>query len=84
MWGKDVSKDFDKLVGRERGLKVKIGEVDWPKQGIGRDNRVKEDVDTGEGGDKGGGGDRRLETVAAGGASHPPVDVRFVGAVRTG
>ena len=37
-----------------------------------------------EGGDKGGGRDRGLETVAASGASHPPVDVRVVGAGRAG
>ena len=49
-----------------------------------RDDRVEENVDTGEGGDKGGGRDRGLETVAASGASHPPVDVRVVGAVRAG
>ena len=45
-----------------------------------RDDRVEENVDTGEGGDKSRRRDRRLETVASGGASHAPVDVRVVGA----
>jgi hypothetical protein len=80
----NVSVNFDKLVGSERGLEIEIRQVDRPKGGIGRDNRIKKDVDTGEGGDKGGGGDGRLKTVAAGGASNPPVDVRVVGAVRAG
>ena len=47
---------------------------------MGRDNRVEENVDTGEGSDKSRRRDRRLETVASGGAAHAPVDVRVVGA----
>ena len=49
-----------------------------------RDDRVEENVDTGEGGDKSRRRDRRLETVASGGASHAPVDVRVVRAGRAG
>ncbi len=41
-------------------------------------------VGTGEGSDKGLGRDGRLETVATGGATHPPVDVRVVGAIGAG
>ena len=77
-WRKDVSINFNKLGGGERGLEVKIGEVNGPKDSIRRDNRVEEDVHAGERSDEGGGRDGRLETVAAGGASHTPVDVRVV------
>ncbi len=45
-----------------------------------RDNRVEEDVYAREGSDKSRWRDRRFETVASGGASHAPVDVRVVGA----
>jgi hypothetical protein len=76
--------DFDELGLGEGRLKVKVSQVDGSEEGVRRDNRVKQDVDAGKRGDKDGRGDRRLETVAAGGASHPPVDVRFVGAVRAG
>jgi hypothetical protein len=68
----------------ERRFKVKVGQVDRPEKGVRRDNRVEQNIHTGKGGDKDGGGDRRLETVAAGGASHTPVDVRVVRAGRTG
>ncbi len=78
-WRKDVSMNFDKLEGGERGLEVKVCEVNRPKESIRRDNRVKEDDYAGERSDEGGGRDRRLETVATGGASHMPVDVRVVG-----
>ena len=44
------------------------------------DNRVEKNVYAREGGDKSRGRDRGLETVASGGASHAPVDVRVVGA----
>jgi hypothetical protein len=49
---------------------------------VRRDDRVEEDVYAREGSDKSRRRDRRLETVAAGGASHAPVDVhvRVVGA----
>ena len=82
--GEKVSVDFDELGLGEGRLKVKVSQVDGSEEGVRRDNRVKQDVDAGKRGDKDGRGDRRLETVAAGGASHPPVDVRFVGAVRAG
>ncbi len=68
----------------ERGFEIKVGEVYRPEKGVGRDNRVEQNVHTGKGGDKDGGGDRRLETVAAGGASHTMVDVRVVRAGRAG
>ena len=45
-----------------------------------RDNRVEENVYAREGSDESRRRDRRLETVASGGASHAPVDVRVVGA----
>jgi hypothetical protein len=45
---------------------------------------LKKDVYTGEGSDKCEGRDGRLETVAAGGATHMPVDVRVVGAIGVG
>ncbi len=65
---------FNELGGGKRRFEVEISKVDGPKEGIGRDNRVKEDVDTGEGGDTNGGRDKRLETV----------DIRVEGAVRAG
>ena len=45
-----------------------------------RDNRVEENVYAREGSDESRRRDRRLETVASGGASHAPVDIRVVGA----
>ena len=83
-WRKDVSIDFYKLRGGERRFKIEVGEVHIPKESIRRDNRVEKNVDTGERSDEGGGRDRRLETVAAGGASHAPVDARVVRPVRAG
>ncbi len=76
--------DFDELRLGEGRLKIKISEVNGSEEGVRRDNRVKYDVDTGKRGNKDGGRDRRLETVAAGGASNPPVDIRVVRAVRAG
>ena len=55
-----------------------------PKKASDETTEFKQDVDAGKRGNKDGGRDRRLETVAAGGASHPPVDIRVVGAVRAG
>ena len=83
-WRKDVRIDFNKLRGGERGLKVEICEVHRSKESIRRDNRVEKDVYAGKRSDEGGGRDRRLETVAAGGASHTPVDARVVRPVRAG
>ena len=40
-WREDVSINFNKLGGGERGLEVKIGEVNGPKDSIRRDNRVE-------------------------------------------
>jgi len=77
-WRKDVSVNFDELGGGKRGLKVKIGEVNGPKDSIRRDNRVEKDVHAWERSDEGGGRYGRLETVATGCASHTPVDVRVV------
>ena len=76
--------DFDELGLGEGRLKIKVSEVDGSEEGVRRDNRVEQDIDAWKRGDKDGGGDRRLETVAAGGASHTPVDFRVVGAVRAG
>ena len=84
MGRENVSIDFNELWGGERRFKIEVGEVHGPKERVRRDNRVKKNVDTGERSDEGGGRDRRLETVAAGGASHPPVDVRVVRPVRAG
>jgi hypothetical protein len=72
------------LGGGKGGLKIEVGEVHRTKESIRRDDRVEEDVDAGERSDEGGGRDRRLETVATGGASHTPVDVRVVRAGRAG
>ncbi len=47
-WRKDVSIDFYILRGGERGFKIEVCEVHRPKESIRRDNRVEENVDTGE------------------------------------
>ena len=49
-WRKDVSSmNFNKLGGGERGLEVKICEVNRPKESIRRrDNRVEVDVYAGK------------------------------------
>jgi hypothetical protein len=53
LWREDVSINFNKLRGGERGLEVKICEVNRTKESVRRDNRVEKDVDTGERGNKG-------------------------------
>ena len=68
--------DFYELRDRERGTKVKISEVYRPKVRVSRDDRIEEKIDGREGGDKGGGGNGGFEAVAAGRASHAPVDPR--------
>ena len=83
-WRKDVSIYFYILRDGKRRFKIEVCEVHRPKESIRRDNRVEEDVYAGERSDEGGGRDRRLETVAAGGASHTPVDARVVRPVRAG
>ena len=77
--GKKISIDFNELGLREGRLKIEVGQIDRAKVGIRGDNRVEQNVHTGKRSNKSGGRDRRLETVAAGGASHAPVDVRVVG-----
>ncbi len=52
-WRKDVSIDFYKLWGGERRFKVEVGKVDGPKKGVRGANRVEQNVDTGERGNKG-------------------------------
>ena len=66
--------DFDKLWDRERRAKVEISEVYGAKVRVSGDDRIEEKVDGGERSDKGGGGNRGLEAVAAGRAAHAPVD----------
>ena len=68
--------DFYELRDRERGTKVKISEVYRPKVRVSRDDRIEEKIDGREGGDKGGGRNGGFEAVAAGRASHAPVDPR--------
>jgi hypothetical protein len=53
LWREDVSIDFCKLGGGERGLEVKICEVNRSKESVRRDNRVEKDVHTGERSNKG-------------------------------
>ena len=79
-----MSVNFDELWDRERGAKVKISEVDGTKVRVSRDDRIEEKVDGGERSDKGGGGNRGLETVATGRASHAPVDPRSEATERAG
>jgi hypothetical protein len=52
-WREDISIDFYELWGCEGRFKVEIGEVHGPKERVRRDNRVKQNVDTGERSDKG-------------------------------
>ncbi len=66
------------VVGEGR-FKVEVSKIDRARERVRRDNRVEENIDAREGSDESRRGDRRLETVAAGGASHAPVDVRVVG-----
>ncbi len=79
--------DWARGVTEETGgvglVKVKALE-DRPKESVRRDNGIEEDIYTGEGSDKCGGRDGRFKTVAASGAPHTPVDVRYIRARRTG
>ena len=83
-WGKKVSVYFDVLGGGEGGFKIEVSEVNRPKDSIRRDHRIEQNIDTGEGSDKCGGRDGRFKTVAAGGATHTPVDVRLIRPRRAG
>ena len=51
-----MGKEFNILGRVERSAKVKVGEVDGPKESVVRDNRVEKDVDSRERGVLGGGG----------------------------
>ena len=49
--GISVNIDLKELRGWESSVKIKISEVDCAKEGRGRDDRVKQDVNGGEGSD---------------------------------
>jgi hypothetical protein len=62
--------------GQRETCQGRNSEVDGAKVRVSGDDRIEEKVDGGERSDKGGGGNRGLEAVATGRASHAPVDPR--------
>ena len=79
-----VGEDFYVLGRGERGAKIKVGEVDRPKESVIRHNRVKQDIDSRERSDLGGGGAGRGKTVATRSAANTTVYARRVAALGAG
>ena len=79
-----MGKEFNILGRVERSAKVKVGEVDGPKESVVRDNRVEKDVDSRERGDLGGGGPGGGKTVTTRSAANTTVYARRVAALGTG
>ncbi len=68
--------DLDELGDRKRSAKIEVSKVYRPKVTVSGDDRIKEEVDGREGSDNDGGGNGGFKAVAAGRASHAPVDPR--------
>ena len=79
-----MGKEFNILGRVERNAKVKVGEVDGPKESVVRDNRVEKDVDSRERGDLGGGGSGGGKTVTTRSAANTTVYARRVAALGAG
>ncbi len=79
-----LGKEFD-IFGRvERSVKIKIREVDRPKDSVIRHNRVKQDIDSRERSDLSGGGAGRGNTVTTRSVVNTTVDARRVAALGGG
>ena len=74
--GEKMCVDLYELGDRERGTKIKISQVNGAEERVSGDDGIEEEVDGWEGSDKGGGGNGGFKAVAAGRASHAPVDPR--------
>ncbi len=79
-----LGKEFDILGRVERSAKIKIGEVDRPKESVIRHNRVKQDIDSRERSDLGGGGAGRGKTVTTHSSANTTVYARRVAALGAG
>ena len=79
-----LGKKFNILGRVERSAKIKVGEVDRPKESVIRHNRVKQDIDSRERSDLGGGGAGRGKTVTTRSAANTTVDARRVAALGAG
>ena len=79
-----LGKKFDILGRVERSAKIKVGEVDRPKESVIRHNRVKQDIDSRERSDLGGGGAGRGKTVTTRSAANTTVYARRVAALGAG
>ena len=80
----EMGEDFDILGRVEVGAKVKIRQVNRPKESAVRNDRVKEDVDGRERSDLGGGGAGRGKTVTTRSAANTTVYARRVAALGAG
>ncbi len=74
--GEEMGVDLYELGDRKRSAKIKIDQVNGAEERVSGDDRIKEEVDGREGSYKGGGGNGGFKAVAAGRASHAPVDPR--------
>ena len=79
-----VGEDFYVLGRGERGAKIKVGEVDRPKESVIRHDRVKQNIDSRERSDLGGGGAGRGKTVTTRSAANTTVYARRVAALGAG
>jgi hypothetical protein len=73
-----LGKKFNILGRIERSAKIKVGEVDRPKESVIRHNRVKQDIDSRERSDLGGGGAGRGKTVTSRSAANATIHSRRV------
>ena len=79
-----VGEELDVLGRVEGSAKIEVGEVYRPKESVVRDNRVEEDIDSGERSDLGGGGAGRGKTVTTRSAANTTVYARRVAALGAG
>jgi hypothetical protein len=79
-----LGKKFDILGRVERSAKIKVGGVDRPKESVIRHNRVKQDIDSRERSDLGGGGAGRGKTVTTRSAANTMIYARRVAALGAG
>jgi hypothetical protein len=80
--GRELLGEKFNILGRvERSAKIKVGEVDRPKESVIRHNRVKQDIDSRERSDLGGGGAGRGKTVTSRSAANATIHSRRVAAL---
>ena len=79
-----LGKEFDILGRVERSAKIKVREVDRPKEGVVRHDRVEQNIDSRKRSDLSGGGAGRGKTVTTRSAANTTVYARRVAALGAG